>query len=67
MVMIHPPCAVIMLRLKNGECLSSRAHFADLCRMSQAVGSKHCDNDDNDDGDDDNDYNYDDDDDIIIR
>ena len=40
---------------------------ADLCRMSQAVGSKHCDNDDNDDGDDDNDYNYDDDDDIIIR
>ena len=37
---------------------------ADLCRMSQAVGSKHCDNDD---GDDDNDYNYDDDDDIIIR
>ena len=40
---------------------------ADLCRMSQALGSIHNDNDDNDDGDDDNDYNYDDDDDIIIR
>ena len=38
-----------------------------LCRMSQAIGSNHDDNEDNDDGDDDNDYNYDDDDDIIIR
>ena len=28
--LIHSPCAVILRRLKNGECLSSRAHF---CRF----------------------------------